>query len=198
MAPTEDWQTISTKAKQRLADSIPQEWRISPDRMPPETQLDVRDIPYTCGILSKDELAITDSYATKILSKIHSGAWTAEDVTRAFCKRAAIAQQLTNCLTVTLFDSAFARAKELDAFFASSGGKIVGPLHGLPISLKDNFNVPGVPSSVGFTAWAAEEMREESTVVRILRGLGAVVGFVKTNVPTAMMIAESVNNTYGR
>jgi amidase len=63
--------------------------------------------------------------------------------------------------------------------------------------IKDNFNVPGKPSSVGFTNWALEPMKEESTIVGVLRHLGAVQ-YVKTNVPTAMMIAESVNNTYGR
>ena len=67
----------------------------------------------------------------------------------------------------------------------------------LPISLKDNFNIIGKPSSVGFTSWALEPMKEESTIVGILRDLGAVQ-YVKTNVPTAMMIAESVNICYGR
>lgn len=194
----DDWQTISTRAKQTLAASIPPEWRIPPEQMPPDTRLDVRDVPRSCGILSPRELEITESFATEILKNVHAGAWTAEDVTRAFCKRAALAHQLTNCLTVTLFAPALARARELDAHFARTGGEVVGPLHGLPVSLKDNFNVPGVPSSVGFTAWAQEKMEGESTVVGILRGLGAVVGYVKTNVPTAMMIAESVNNTYGR
>jgi hypothetical protein len=102
----------------------------------------------------------------------------------------------TNCLTVTMFDAALAHAKKLDEHFASTG-KTVGPLHGLPVSLKDNFNIPGYPSSVGFTSWALEPMQQESTIVTILRELGAVA-YVKTNVPTAMMIAETVNNCYGR
>ena len=95
-----------------------------------------------------------------------------------------------------MFDLAIARAKELDSHFAKTG-KTIGPLHGLPISLKDNFNIIGHPSSVGFTSWASEPLQHESTIVRLLRELGAIA-FVKTNVPTAMMIAESVNNTYGR
>lgn len=40
-------------------------------------------------------------------------------------------------------------------------------------------------------------MEQDSTIVTLLEELGAVV-FVKTNVPTAMMIAETVNNCYGR
>lgn len=95
-----------------------------------------------------------------------------------------------------MFDDAIMRAKELDDHFKQTG-KTVGPLHGLPISLKDNFNIIGQPSSVGFCAWAEEPMKEESTIVHMLRDLGAVA-YVKTNVPTAMMIGESVNNVYGR
>lgn len=95
-----------------------------------------------------------------------------------------------------MFDDAIKRAKELDVMFQKTG-KVTGPLHGLPVSLKDNFNIPGYPSSVGFCSWALEPMKVESTIVGVLRDLGAVA-YVKTNVPTAMMIAESVNNCYGR
>ena len=102
----------------------------------------------------------------------------------------------TNCLTVIMFDDAIKRAKELDAEYQKTG-KVTGPLHGLPISLKDNFNVTGYPSSVGFCSWAEEIMQQDSTIVTTLRSLGAVP-YVKTNVPTAMMIAETVNNCYDR
>jgi len=95
-----------------------------------------------------------------------------------------------------MFDFALSRAKELDAHFSKTG-KTVGPLHGLPISLKDNFDVKGYPSSVGFCAWALEPASQDSTLVGMLHELGAVA-YVKTNVPTAMMIAETVNNCYGR
>jgi len=102
----------------------------------------------------------------------------------------------TNCLTVTMFDDAIQRAKELDEHYKQTG-KTVGPLHGLPISLKDNFNIVGKTSTTGFCAWADEPMQKDSTIVTMLRELGTVA-YVKTNVPTAMMIAESVNNCYGR
>lgn len=197
MSKQEEWQTISQKAKQILADSIPPEWRLSKDKLPPEDRLDVRDVPKQSGLLTDQELAVTDSYATEIVAKIAAGEWTSEAVTLAFCKRAAIAHQVTNCLTVTMFEDALARARELDRYFKESGGKTKGPLHGLPVSLKDNFNIIGRPSSVGFCGWALEPMRAESTIVGVLRDLGAVA-YVKTNVPTAMMIAESVNNCYGR
>lgn len=83
-----------------------------------------------------------------------------------------------------MFEDAIKRAKELDAEFKKTG-KVTGPLHGLPVSLKDNFNVAGYPSSLGFCSWAVEPMKADSTIVRILKELGAVA-YVKTNVPTAM------------
>jgi amidase len=95
-----------------------------------------------------------------------------------------------------MFDDAIQRATELDEHYKRTG-KTVGPLHGLPISLKDNFNIVGKTSATGFCAWADEPMQKDSTIVQMLRELGAVA-YVKTNVPTAMMIAESVNNCYGR
>lgn len=55
----------------------------------------------------------------------------------AYCKRAALAQQVINCLTEIFFDRALARANELDAIYKATG-KVVGPLHGVPISLKVN------------------------------------------------------------
>lgn len=190
------WQDISAKAKQAVLDAIPEQWRLTPDKLPPDSQLDVTGFPSQCGLLSGLELDITDSFAVDIVQKIASGEWKAEDVTRAFCKRAAIAHQLVNCLTVVFFDEAIEQAKALDEYYAKNG-KVKGPLHGLPVSLKDNFSLKGKVSSVGFAAWATEPMGEESTIVGILRDLGAVQ-YVKTNVPTAMMIAETVNNVYGR
>jgi amidase len=99
-------------------------------------------------------------------------------------------------LTETLFPEAIARAKYLDGCYAKTG-RVIGPLHGVPISLKDNFNIAGKASSVGFAALADTEATSNSSLVDILLRLGAVV-YVKTNVPTAMMIAESVNNVFGR
>jgi len=102
----------------------------------------------------------------------------------------------TNCLSETLFDSAIKRARELDAHFEETG-KTVGSLHGLPISLKDNFNIRGVDSTVGFTGYVNDPATYNATLVDLLHDAGAIL-YVKTNVPTAMMIAESVNNTFGR
>lgn len=93
---TQNWKEISAQAQEIRDNSIPAEWRIPKDKLPPDDQKDVTDFPAKCGLLSEDELKITGFYATEIVKKIADGEWKAEDVTRAFCKRAAVAQQVVS------------------------------------------------------------------------------------------------------
>jgi len=74
------------------------------------------------------------------------------------------------------FTSALAQASALDASFSETG-KVVGPLHGLPISLKDNFNVEGLDTTLGFVAWANDPFTSEteSELVKSLKSLGAII-----------------------
>ena len=96
----------------------------------------MRSIFASANILSERELEITTAKdAIYILEKIHTRIWSAEEVTRAFCKRAAIAQQLVRCLMDIDFESAIQQAKDLDEHLEKKGS-IVGALHGLPISFK--------------------------------------------------------------
>lgn len=190
------WEKIAKAKQAAVAESIPTEYRIPKDLLPPDSQLDVTTWPKDSGWFLQKELDITGSTASEILQKIASKAWSAEDVTKAFCKRAAAAHQLTNCLSDAFFEEAIQSAAALDEHLQRTG-KLVGPLHGLPISLKDNFNIKGKDSTVGFTSLVGKPAEYNATLVDILEGLGAV-RYCKTNVPTAMMIAESVNNTFGR
>lgn len=140
-----------------------------------------------CGILTPRELEITDvEDATTLLAEIHSQKWTALEVTIAYCKRAAIAQQLVNCLIDMDFDGAIARAKELDAALVSTG-KLVGPLHGLPISTKDFIRVKGMRSTTGYICEADFIADKDAFVVQTLRAAGAIV-YVKTTMPVTGMV----------
>lgn len=89
------------------------------------------------------------------------------------------------------------RAAELDAFLRTSGN-IVGPLHGLPVSLKDRFHVTGLDSSCGYVSWIGDPKSEddEGNLVKNLRKAGAIF-IAKTNVPMSMLIGETTNNIVG-
>lgn len=93
---TPAWKDISAKKIEALNSSIPEEWRIPQDVLPPTEQADVTEWPETSGWFTKDELAITSLTAAELLPKLASGTFKSEDVTRAFCKRAAAAHQLVS------------------------------------------------------------------------------------------------------
>lgn len=87
------------------------------------------------------------------------------------------------------------RAKQLDEHLERTGS-VVGPLHGLPLSLKDNFVTPPHPSSIGMSVYANVPTEQESVLVTMSRELGAVL-YIKTNVPTSMMMGETNNRVWG-
>ena len=181
---TKDWQAIAKAKQASLRESIPPEWRIPEDLFPADAQLDVTGFPKESGFFTTNELEMTSTRIPDLLKKIRGGEWKAVDVTKAFCKMAAVAHQLTNCLSETLFPEALSSAKALDEHLQKTG-KPVGPLHGLPISLKDNFNIIGKDSTIGFTSWVNQPATYDTVLVELLRKAGAVL-YVKTNVPTAM------------
>lgn len=130
------WKEIAADKKARIAASIPQEWRITS----PSKDSNVMDYPKTSGILSDDELRITESSASDLVAQLGAGKLTSVAVTTAFLKRAAVAHQLLNCALEFFPDIALARARELDSHYEKTG-QTVGPLHGLPISLKDQCHI---------------------------------------------------------
>lgn len=87
-----------------------------------------------------------------------------------------------------LFEQAQERARQLDTLRES--GQLVGPLHGLPVSLKDSFQVRGTDATVGFIAYLDNgPSQENSCLVDVLLSLGAVP-FCKTNVPQTLMVSS--------
>lgn len=101
----------------------------------------------------------------------------------------------TNCLSEIFFEEAITRAKECDAFLQKYG-RTKGPFHGLPISIKDNFNIIGRDSTLGIASLVNKPATYNSTLIDIILEAGAVL-YVKTNVPTAVMMPETVNNVFG-
>ncbi|PLB55430.1 amidase [Aspergillus steynii IBT 23096] len=194
------WQQLAAAKRQSILDAIPEKWRI---QSPIPTAEELRDVtgPYIQQFLTPREIEITETDALGITEKTTSGTWSAVEVTEAFCHRAALAHQLVNCLHEVFFDAAIEDAKQLDAYFAEHG-KPTGPLHGLPVSLKDQFHVKGVETTMGYVGWIGTFQGQkndprskvfESELVRELRSLGAVL-FCKTSVPVTLMTGETVNN----
>ncbi|KAJ5569499.1 Amidase [Penicillium hispanicum] len=197
---TESWERLVQQKQAEAAANIPAAWCLPPEysTISDTAGTNVLDVPRRCGILSAKQLQITERYdATSLLEKLHCRELSAYEVTQAFCIRAAIAQQVTHCLTETFFDRALQRAAELDEHMGKTG-QPVGPLHGLPISFKDCFNIEGICSTIGFTSFIKKgPVKSNSSIVQILVNLGAIP-YVKTNIPQTMMAADSHNYVFGR
>lgn len=135
--------------KQSLqASLIPAEWRLA--SIPPVDEVaDALEYIRKSNLLSARELSITEtSDVSVLLHKLASGKLSSLEVTKAFAKRAMLAHQLTNCCTEIFLGDAFEQARQLDDYLEQTG-EIIGPLHGLPVSIKDVFNVKGVDSCIG-------------------------------------------------
>ena len=217
MEVVESYQERAAQKRALQHSLIPPEWRLSP--IPPvESAPDA--LAYIRQILTPTELALTEETdITVLLHKLSSGEISSYELTRVFAKRAALAHQLTICCTEIFFEEAFAVAKEMDAYLAKTG-KTIGPLHGLPVSIKDLFSVKGVDTSIGTNChllmygvygllfpctdlsvgWVGltnNPAPADKSVARTLRRLGAVL-YVKTNLPQSMMMSDSYNHVFGQ
>lgn len=195
------WIDIARRKRAARDALIPNHWRISSSLIPKDPPSpsagpqSVLAVP--AQVLSPAERDITEGYTVAtLLEALRRGKLSAAQVTDAFCHRAAIAQQLTNCLTEPLFAQAAERAAFLDRY-RKEKGEVLGPLHGLPVSVKDTFNVKGVDSTTGLASLCFKPAKENAAMVELLLSLGAVI-VAKTNVPQTMASLDSVNNVFGR
>ena len=115
--------------------------------------------------------------AVEALVMLQGGKTTSAALVAAALERARAASDLNAFITLDEV-GALAQAKAADE--ARKAGKPLGPLHGLPIVVKDNIHVAGLPSSAGTPALAAFMPKQDAPVVAALRNAGAIV-LGKTN-----------------
>ncbi|KAF5580562.1 general amidase [Fusarium pseudoanthophilum] len=198
------WESRAAAKRAATLDKIPPEWRLSSEDL--ERAQSQRDItgPFIEQFLEKDTVSITALKTVEILNAVSEQEFTATKVVRAFCQRAAVAHQINNCLHEIFFDQALERAQFLDDYFTEHG-KTLGPLHGLPISLKDQFHVKGVDTTMGYVGWIEGNLgvdsdkshAVESQIVSELLSLGAVL-YCKTSLPQTLLFGETKNNIIGQ
>ncbi|KAJ5580029.1 uncharacterized protein N7459_006014 [Penicillium hispanicum] len=189
------WQHQAQKGRDILHNSVPKQWLLPADQLPPAAQKNVLDFPRQSGLLSERELTITDMSATQLVSEMGTGKLSAEEVVVAFLKRAVLGHQLLNFATEFMAEEAIARAKELDTYYQQTG-KLVGPLHGVPISVKEHIGFKNRTCNTGFVAWVDKVATEDAYLVQLLANAGAVF-HVRTNQPQTLMHLCCSNNITG-
>ncbi len=100
-----------------------------------------------------------------------------------------------NALVLPRFEEARLEADEADT--ARRRGDPLGPLHGVPVTIKDQFDVAGLPTTFGVARLADRRVDRDGRMVAALREAGAIV-LGKTNVPPALGAIETDNAMFGR
>ena len=100
-----------------------------------------------------------------------------------------------NSYVYQLREQAMEAARAADQALAR--GEAMGPLHGVPISVKESFAVEGKPCTWGIPPFQDIPAPADSTAVQRLREAGAVL-LGATNVPFSLMDSQSFNDIYGR
>ena len=179
--------TIVAEEKVAQRREIFERWAVwhLPDGTHDSSITDVSAIPVSH--LTSREREIVSQDVTGLAQSIRKRHFTAVEVIKAFCHVATIAQQVTNCLTEIFFEEGIKRAEELDKYLVETG-KVIGPLHGVPVTIKDHIQVKDHDTSAGYIAWVNRTIATKDAVaVSILRKAGAVL-YAKTSNPQTLLV----------
>jgi amidase len=132
--------------------------------------------------------------ATKIASGLSQGAYSSREIVQLFISRIERFDDQINAVVVRRFEEALKEADAADA--ARASGRIAGPLHGVPMTIKECFDFKGLPSTYGHPERAKHKAPADAVTVSRLRATGAIV-LGKTNVPKDLSDWETYNDVYG-
>lgn len=115
---------------------------------------------------------VTEATIPELQAAMSEGRLTARDLVQQYLTRIAVYENLLNA-TITVNPNALAEAERLDRERAAS--EVRGPLHGIPIALKDNIHTTDMPTTGGALAFEGFVPPYDATVTAQLRDAGAIV-----------------------
>ncbi|WP_308315616.1 amidase family protein [Streptomyces sp. ISL-100] len=148
---------------------------------------------------TKDAMNSTAPYrstARAQLSALRRGTITARDLLDQVLAHHAKVNPGLNAVVTLDADAARAAADKADAYLAETG-RTLGPLHGLPITVKDALETKGLRTTCGSTNLSDHVPSADADVVALLLQAGAIV-IGKTNVPTMCQDIQTSNPIFGK
>lgn len=133
--------------------------------------------------------------AQEIIEGVNEGVHSARKIVEEYIERIELVNPQLNAVVLPLFEQARATADALDA--GQQGSEPSMPLYAVPITIKDQFMVAGVPTTWGLPSRARNKAAEDGPLVKRLREAGAII-LGKTNVPELLFYYESDNPLFGR
>src|SRR6266545_1176562 len=146
--------------------------------------------------LRKESIVSELAYATAIdlAKKISQREVSSREVLDHFLERVAMLDTPIN--SVVTIDAKRARAEADAADAALARGEVRGPLHGVPLTIKDSFQTAGMRTTSGAPELADFVPQEDAWPVASLRAAGAII-FGKTNLPIYAGDLQSYNEVFG-
>ncbi|MCA9548756.1 MAG: amidase [Myxococcales bacterium] len=132
--------------------------------------------------------------ATTLAQRIRSGELTSTEAAQAYLRQIEAVNRTYNALVLVDAEAALERAREADAALAR--GEVWGPLHGVPVTVKDSLAVRGLRTTAGSPELADHVPPEDAALVALLREAGAVI-LGKTNLATLAMDMQTTNPVFG-
>src|SRR5688500_2072246 len=142
--------------------------------------------------MTDQQLALAS--ATEQLRLLETGKIGAAELLELYLERVERFNPAYNLVVAFDRDRARATAREIDQQRAS--GDPLGPLAGLPITIKDSFEVTGMPTTCGLERLRDHRPGQDADAVVLLREAGANI-FGKTNLPAGASDWQSFNPVYG-
>lgn len=133
--------------------------------------------------------------ASELAAAIKAGDLSAEEVVDARISHIEKVNPALNAVVIPLFDEARAQAKLADE--ARARGEPLGALHGVPMTIKEQYKVRGTQVTLGATNKIGNVYADEGPLVTRLRAEGAII-LGKTNIAQTLLGYESDNRVYGR
>ncbi|WP_257351917.1 amidase [Pseudalkalibacillus decolorationis] len=140
-------------------------------------------------------MSILDMDALDIAEQIKNRKLTSEKATRTYINHLKTVNPFINCLVEDRFETAIEEAKQSDELLKSGHKK--GKLFGVPISVKECFDVEGMKTTGGLTHRKNEIASIDADVVHRLKEEGSII-LGKTNTPSLCYYQETDNPLYGR
>lgn len=138
---------------------------------------------------------LTSSSATRLAAAVRRREVSSLELVDAFLARIAVINPRLNSVVQLDHEAARAGARLADQRVARRDR--LGPLHGVPITIKDSFDTAGIVSTAGTSGRRAFVPTRDATAVQRLRGAGAIL-LGKTNCPELTLSYETDNLVYGR
>jgi len=135
------------------------------------------------------------SSANELAEKIKTGELSSCEVVAAFFRQIEAQNKIFNAIVLVDKENALKKAKQAD--FAIKNGRKCGKLHGVPITIKDNYLTKGLKTTSGYCPLSNHVAEKDADIVSLLKSEGAII-IGKTNLSVLAMDMQADNPIFGK